>query len=264
MQAYRRPLEDYTSSPYDDIVVDDNWDSQRINHEIIKRADVVADKRPKYINKSSRSKTTTAPSTAAHSDAHRDPTKATGHVPVYRIRGKGKNATQRSSIDTTTVHSISTSTHRNKHRKTFQLKPRQILPKNSSANVTERVASAVGSSRPAVTFPVATTEANVAPSSPSTTNHRHTLSEETPTDVATRRTPNGRRYRIRVIEASSVIGKGAEISTEPPRPSTTIAPVVNVTDTNSSEEPNYPAAFKGYICVFISSTTTVIESDFRE
>lgn len=115
-----------------------------------------------------------------------------------------------------------------------------------------------------MTFPVATTEANVAPSSPSTTNHRHTLSEETPTDVATRRTPNGRRYRIRVIEASSVIGKSAEISTEPPRPSTTIAPVVNVTDTNSSEEPNYPAAFKGYICVLISSTTTVIESDFRE
>lgn len=239
LQAYRRPIEDYTSSPYDDIVVDDIWDSQRINHEIFKRSDVVADRRPKYINKSARSKTTTASSAASSADAHGDAVKGTGHIPVYRVRGKSKNATHRTPIDATTAHSVDTTTQRNKHRKTFQLKPRQFVPRNSAANGTEGATPAVAVSRPA-----ATTEATIATSSTSAANYRHTFGDGLPVETATKRAANGRRYRIRVVEASPALAKTVESSTESARSTAAIA--ANNTDAKSKDEPNYPAAPKGY------------------
>lgn len=96
IQAYRRPIEDFTSSPYDDIIVDDNWDSQRINHGIIKRADTIADsiadKRPKYLNKKS-----TTVATTEQSEPH-EAIKIADRIPVYRVRGKNKAVSESTDV----------------------------------------------------------------------------------------------------------------------------------------------------------------------
>lgn len=237
MQTYRRPLEDYTSSPYDDVINNDNWDSQRLNHDIIKRADIVADNRPRYNNKNLHAKATTMPSTA-QSDAH-ESLKISANIPVYRVRTKSKSTTQRAQRNTTTPHNAEYSTHRNKHRKTYQLKNRnQFAPRNTTSIATETVSSVTTSSSR-----FESQEANVT--LPSASNHRQSYSGETPLEIATRRAPNGRRYRIRVVEANAMIAKSTEKSSNELTSSSPTAKSADNTDGESNEQPNYPAGAVG-------------------
>lgn len=207
-----------------------------MNHGIIKRADVIADNRPKYTNKNLHSRTTTVPSTA-QTDSH-ESVKISAHIPIYRVRGKGKSTTERARRDTTTPQNAEYSTHRNKHRKTYQLKNRnQFVPKNASSVATESISSVTSSSRSE------SQEMNVT--LPSANNHRQSYSDETPLEIATRRTPNGRRYRIRVVEANSMVGKSTEKNSNEQTASSSTAKSADNADEDSSEEPNYPASAIG-------------------
>lgn len=176
------------------------------------------------------------PSTA-QSDAH-ESLKISANIPVYRVRTKSKSTTQRAQRNTTTPHNAEYSTHRNKHRKTYQLKNRnQFVPKNASSVTTESISSVTSSSRPASQV--------INVTLPPTSNHRQSYSDETPLEIATKRTPTGRRYRIRVVEANSMLGKSTEKNSNEQASSSSTAKSVDNTDESSSEEPNYPASAIG-------------------
>lgn len=74
---------------------------------------------------------------------------------------------------------------------------------------------------------------------PSTTPLQQTL------EIATKRTANGRRYRIRVVEPSSNIGKNSESNSTESQSSSTTTKSISDNDDKPTEEPNHPENTRG-------------------
>lgn len=245
IKAHRRG-KTFTSSP-DEITVE-NWDSLKLTHGIMSRADVVRDvrssKRIRNPNRNLNERITTT-TTAATSSESTDETKAIDKVPAYRVRGRSRNETKYLNnhhvlVETTTItQNIENNTNRNLRRKPFQSK-QKTQTVDHRENSKQEIQSI--SSRTESNAGITKSSNDAAPA-----NHRQTYSD-TPLEVATRKTPTGRRYRIRVVEANSLAGKSIDKnSTESHKPNTTTdKPTDNSNkQSDSAEEPNYPEHFKG-------------------
>lgn len=273
MQAQRRGSARFNSSP-DELT---EWDSHKTAPaDSISRADVVSPdsvqstRRGRYRTKSERpaaATTTTTSSSASSSDDTVADLKA-AKVPVYRVRGRSRTFKQdteneKPPIESTTAKANGESGNRPVRRKsyqsnksrTFARNENQSIETNPSSNNKETVSSTPHHATQTISSRKYQTDADTKksttelPSNHQPENHRKTYSD-VPT---TRKSPTGRRYRIRVVEANSINANAPTAESEKkPTPS----PAVDDAKTKAKkpdrepavdEELNYPEHFKALL-----------------
>lgn len=182
-------------------------------------------------------------------------------MPVYRVRsrnrGKQNTETEKLVADATTAKPISES-NRTVRRKSYQ------TPKQRAANARNENQSSETASKDSVSSTLHATQTISSRKNPTTTNnsevaadlpanHRKTYDSEA---SSTRKTPTGRRYRIRVVEANSINANSQITDAEKKVASSTSAtgdlkPTLKAKkpdrDASIDDELNYPEHFKALL-----------------
>lgn len=187
-------------------------------------------------------------------------------MPVYRVRGRNRSGKQNTETeklvaDATTAKSISES-NRTVRRKSYQ------TPKQRAANARNENQSSESASKDSVSSTLHATQtisSRKNPTTTTTTNHsevtadlpaNHRKTYDTDTSSSTRKTPTGRRYRIRVVEANSINANSQITDAENKVASSTSAtgdlkPTLKVKksdrDVSIDDELNYPEHFKALL-----------------
>lgn len=260
MQAQRRGMAKFISSP-DQF---SEWDSVKTAPDSISRADIVSDSTQ---SRRARYRTTTEKASKSPSDdaANAAEVKTAAKVPAYRVRGRirGKQDTEndKNLTESTTAKSIGESSQRTARRKSFQPSKQRTTARNENQSNETNNKDAVSSTHHATqTFSSRKNHASNSDteSKPSTDlpanhqpeNHRKTYGDGAAT---TRKSPTGRRYRIRVVEANSINANSQTSDSEKKASS-----LANTTDDpksktkkperdSANEEPNYPEHFKALL-----------------
>lgn len=233
----------------------------------ISRADIVSDgiqtRRGRY-------RITTEKSTPIADDTNSE-IKTAAKVPVYRVRGRqrSKQNTETEKIvdDTTTVKSIGES-NRTIRRKTYAANKQRTVNSRNENQSTETMANkdsvslALHSTQTISSRKNATLnhfESVKKSNSPETLanhqseNHRKAYNNDI---ASTRKTPTGRRYRIRVVEANA-INANAQINDNEKKISSSTSATNDLKSTlkgkkserdgNIDDEQNYPEHFKALL-----------------
>lgn len=156
---------------------------------------------------------TTASSSASSPEDSSLELKTAGKVPVYQVRGRSRNYKQNTETDktvseATTAKSTGESGYRAMRRKTYQPSKQRANARNEnqSAEVSNNK-DAVSSTQHAISsrkFHSSNSQSESKPSADAAANHQPENHRKTYSDATTRKTPTGRRYRIRTIEANSL------------------------------------------------------------
>lgn len=243
------------------------WDSVKTAPDSISRADIVSDstqsRRARYRTTTEKASTSPSPSNDAANAAE---VKTGAKVPAYRVRGRnrGKQDTEndKNLTESTTAKSIGESSQRTARRKSYQPnKPRTTTRNENQSNETNNKDAVSSTHHATQTFSSRKNHASNSDteSKPSTDlpanhqpeNHRKTYGDGAST--TTRKSPTGRRYRIRVVEANSINANSQTSDGEKKASS-----LANTTDDpksktkkperdSANEEPNYPEHFKALL-----------------
>lgn len=269
LQAQRRGTTKFLSSP-DEVP---EWDSFKTAPDSISRADIVSD--GAQSRRAARYRTTTEKSTAsaASDDGDIEVVKTSAKVPVYRVRGRnraGKQITEneKNAADATTAKSIGESSNRTVRRKSYQSNKHRIGTRNenqssetankdtvsstTTTTTTAHHATQTISSRKNPSESSIKTASTELPANHQPENHRKTFGDS----ASTRKTPTGRRYRIRVVEANSINANSPTSESEKKVASSTSATGdLKSTlkakkpdrDAGIDDEQNYPEHFKALL-----------------
>lgn len=270
LQAQRRGTAKFISSP--DQLSD--WDSSKTVQHSIRRADVVSDGTQ---SRRARYRTTTDKSTPVTTTDEIGDTeiKTAAKVPTYRVRGRYRSKQDTESdknlTESTTNKAIGESNNnRTARRKSYQSnKQRTNAQSNGNQSIETANKDTVSSVRHATQYTVSSRKfhaSNSETESKSSTelpaNHQPENHRKTYGDATTRKTPTGRRYRIRTVEANSINVNSPSAENGKKVPSSTTTTTTTTTTENSrstlkvkktdardaiDEEQNYPEHFKALL-----------------
>lgn len=223
MQAQRRGATKFNSSP-DQL---SQWDSFKTAPDTIgRRADVVADgaRRARYRTTTERSTDAEVKTTAAK-------------VATYRVRGRSR--TKQDIDDMTESTTAKSSESRPTRRKYQSNQPRRNENQSTDSNkdTVSTTHATVSSRKYASSNEPAVKSTTEVPANHQPENHRNETA---------RKTPTGRRYRIRIAEANAINANQPTTDTEKKVPATTAKPKANNTDALLDEQ-NYPEHFKALL-----------------
>lgn len=244
-----------------------------MTRDTISRADVVSVvsvdgtssvRRGRYRKTTEKPTSTTASSSSSSSDDSSLELKTSGKVPVYQVRGRSRNYKQNTETDkiiseATTAKSIGESGFRPVRRKSYQSNKQRTIARteNQSAEVANK--DAVSSTQHAISsrkIQSNNSESESKPSANLPANHQPENHRKTYGDASTRKSPTGRRYRIRVAEANSINANGQTTQIEKKvisstTPADDLKPTKKVTKKPEREtiddEQNYPEHFKALL-----------------
>lgn len=268
LQAQRRGTAKYLSSPVEEVVAE--WDSQKtdgIDRADVGAADGLQARRTRY-RTTSTTTTTTMTSKAdpkiSNADSYDRTVGAGAKVPVYRVRGRNRTKQNHTDSDKSTIDDDSV---RNARRKPYQSKAQR-----ANIRITEN---------PTIENSQKDSDdgAGGGPSSSSSSSHSSRKITKTTTELPandnqrgqnTRNPSNGRRYRVRVVEANELNANGSssalkddskktagEFSRHPlkAKKSDRVAALPPIDD-----EQNYPEHFKALIKAKQSTASPSITS----
>lgn len=255
-QAQRRGTAKFLSSPVEELA---EWDSVKTEAEgsSISRADIITDgiqaRRLRY--RSTSTTTTTEKLASDDSDAN---IKTSAKVPVYRVRGRNRtksNTENEKSVSDVTTAKTNADNNRPIRRKTYQSNKQRTNARNENQSIETSPKSAVPHAHSSRKYPVNNFESG----SKSTTTElppNHQPENPRAAAVSTRKTPTGRRYRIRVVEANALNGNSQPTDSEKKVHSSTSATAdvrsstkFKKTDRDAviDDEQNYPEHFKALL-----------------
>lgn len=229
-------------------------------------------RRGRYRKPTEKSTTTStaSPSSSSAGDSSLE-LKTAGKVPVYQVRGRSRNHKQDTETDknvseSTTVKANGESGFRVTRRKSYQSNKQRTNARNEnqSAEVITNSKEAVSSTQHATQtissrkYQSSNSESELKPSTDLAANHQPDNHRKTYVDVSTRKSPTGRRYRIRTVEANSINANGpTSQSQKKVTASTTPADDAKSTkkpskkpeqrETPIDDEQNYPEHFKALL-----------------
>lgn len=266
LQAQRRGATRFLSSP-DEL---SEWDSFKTAGSSISRADVISVdgtslvRRARY--RTTTEKTTTTPTASSSGDSNLE-LKTAGKVPVYRVRGRSrnkqdteneKNLPDAATTTTTTAKSTgSESNYRAARRKAYQSNTKPLaITRNENRSIETNKDTVSSTHHANISSRKSHSETGAKSTTESPVNHQPENHRKTYGDVAaTRKTPTGRRYRIRVVDANSINANGQTADSEKKMTSTTMANELGTTTTKAKktigepvdDELNYPEHFKALL-----------------
>lgn len=272
MQAQRRGSTRFNSSP-DELT---EWDSHKMAPDSISRADVVSHdsaqstRRGRYRTKSERQAAITTTATSSPGSALDDTVAdtKTAKVPMYRVRGRSRTFKQdteheKTLIESTTAKANGESGNRPLRRKSYHSNKSRTITRNENQSIetnqsnnnkgavssTPHHATQTISSRKYQTDAESKKSTTELPSNHQPENHRKNYSDA-PT---TRKSPTGRRYRIRVVEANLINANAPTVEIEKKPTSSPVTDDAKTTakksdrETAVDEELNYPEHFKALL-----------------
>ncbi|XP_055317342.1 mucin-2-like isoform X3 [Sitodiplosis mosellana] len=273
VSAQRRGSTRFISSP-DELT---EWDSHKMASDSISRADVVfhdnaqSTRRGRYRTKTERptmssSSPSPSPSVTVSDDIVAD--LKTAKVPVYRVRGRNRSYKQyteneKNLTETTTAKASGESSNRTVRRKSYQSNKQRTITRNENQSIEtnqNKQKEAVSSTPYHATQTTSSRKYQTESESKSTTelpsNHQPENHRKTYGDVAaTRKSPTGRRYRIRVVDANSINANADTAESEKKAMSLSSTTAADDVKTKAKkpdrdavdEELNYPEHFKALL-----------------
>lgn len=263
LQAQRRGATRFISSP-DELT---EWDSHKTAAVIMSRADVVPHDSVQSTRRG-RYRMTTERSTISSSSLSAETVSdfKTAKVPVYRVRGRNRSFKQDTGNDkhlaeSTTVKPSSESNNRTVRRKSYQSNKQRTITHNENQSIETNNNSSNNENKEAVSSTYHATQTTSSrkyqtetesksttelPSNHQPENHRKNYGDST----VTRKSPTGRRYRIRVVEANSINANAQTVESEKKATSSSAitdnqkAKAKNPDRETVDEEQNYPEHFK--------------------
>lgn len=271
VQAQRRGATRFISSP-DEL---STWDSHKMPPDSISRADVVPQDNVQSTRRGRYRTRTERPTTSSSSSSTADDTIAdfkTAKVPVYRVRGRNRSYKQDTENDknltestTTAKSSTGESNNRAIRRKTYQSNKQRTITRNENQSIETNNNNNNNNNKEAVSSTQHATQSTSSrkyqtvseskstteiPSNHQPENHRKNYDDP----PVTRKSPTGRRYRIRVVEANSINANAQKAESEKKPTSTTTAtddlkikPKKPDREVAVDDELNYPEHFKALL-----------------